>query len=244
MSHLGSRSQGIKRVKIKRTRTKVSWILRVNLCDLTVLDSKETSPCKMKPRILSLQGTWIAALSGNGISSKAWRDWQRPIGFSRIGEIFPKMTHTFPMIKSKGLKLQTTNISSSLSTCLFVFACLPTLRFILLKPVIIDSLTALFWRQNIIRYLKTASREIFVCLVFLMYKILEKNTLQLFFICFCLWVCFHSFNAGAEYLRKSRFWSHEIETETDVSFSSFGWIFRPKGKFRRSCHICPSVFST
>lgn len=121
MSHLGSRSQGIKRVKIKGTRTKVSWILRVNLCDLTVLDSKETSPCKTKPRILSLQGTWIAALSGNGISSKAWRDWQRPIGFSRIGEIFPKMTHTFPMIKSKGLKLQTANISSGLSTRLFVF---------------------------------------------------------------------------------------------------------------------------
>lgn len=121
MSHLGSRSQGIKRVKIKRTRTKVSWILRVNLCDLTVLDSKETSPCKMKPRILSLQGTWIVALSGNGISSKACRDRQQPIGFSRIGETFPKMTHTFPMIKSKGLKLQTANISSGLSTRLFVF---------------------------------------------------------------------------------------------------------------------------
>lgn len=102
------------------------------------------------------------------------------------------MTHTFPMIKSKGLKLQTTNISSGLSTRLFVFRMPSTLRFILLKPVIIDSLTALFWRQNIIRYLKTASREIFVCLVFLMYKILEKNTLQLFFYLF-LFVSLFSF---------------------------------------------------
>ena len=99
---------------------------------------------------------------------------------------------TFPMIKSKGLKLQTTNISSGLSSACLSFACLPTLRFILLKPVIIDSLTALFWRQNIIRYLKTASREIFVCLVFLMYKILEKNTLQLFFYLF-LFVSLFSF---------------------------------------------------
>ena len=120
MSHLGSRSQGIKRVKIKGTRTKVSWILRVNLCDLTVLDSKETSPYETLG-LLSLQGTWIVALSGNGISSKACRDRQQPIGFSRIGEIFPKMTHTFPMIKSKGLKLQTTNISSGFSTRLYVF---------------------------------------------------------------------------------------------------------------------------
>lgn len=52
------------------------------------------------------------------------------------------------MIMSKGLKLQTTNISSGLSTRLFVFRMPSNFKtfkvYLTSKPVIIDSLTALF----------------------------------------------------------------------------------------------------
>lgn len=131
-------------------------------------------------------------MCGNGISSKACRDRQHSIGFSRIGEIFPKMTHTFPMIKSKGLKLQTTNISSGLSTRLFVFRMPSNFKVYLTKAGHYRQFDCSFWRQNIIRFLKTAPRKMFVSLFFFNVQDPTEKHPATFFYLF-LFVCLFSF---------------------------------------------------